>query len=127
MERSDEKKRKEASMRLIGMTLAFLCALAFACPAHAGNSRMEGLIKATETDYAKVKTDFVGARRDGRALSAAEIREMDEVACRTKARRTTIAGLKQAGARVLPPEQRGLFRLVAESLDNINLSDFGAT
>ena len=98
----------------------FVSVLAFAslaATAHA-ESRISNLLDATQSDYEAIKVDMHGAG-GARAMDA---RKLKAAADRITARRAAIDNLRRLGLKVLPRDQRGLFRLLVRNLDQINLA-----
>ncbi len=81
-------------------------------------SRFSNLLDATQRDYETVKVDMRGTG-GARAMDA---RKLKAAADRITARRAAIDNLRRLGLKVLPRDQRGLFRLLVRNLDQINLA-----
>jgi hypothetical protein len=114
--------RKEEAMKYITLSLVLAGLALLACPAFADSVKIAKLINATESDYESVKSDFQEAHRDGGPTWEADSRDVQDITNRITARREAIRALIMLGMKVLPADQRGLFKLVLGDLDRTNLS-----
>ena len=107
-------------MKILAILLTLAGLLITVSPASADDTRIANLIAATQGDYEAVHAGFQEAHRDGGLWKSK--RSLGDLARRIEARRTALSKLGRIGTKTLPPGQRGLFRLVIGSLDQINLS-----
>ncbi len=105
-------------MKYQAFLMSVLAFASLAATAHA-ESRISNLLDATQRDYEAIKVDMHGAN-DG--VSAMGARKLKAAADRITARRAAIENLRRLGLKVLPRDQRGLFRLLVQNLDQINLA-----
>ena len=97
--------------------MSVLAFASLAATAHA-ESRISNLLDATQRDYETINVDMHGAGGG----SAVDARKLKAAADRITARRAAIDNLRRLGLKVLPRDQRGLFRLLVRNLDQINLA-----
>ncbi|MHB8174231.1 MAG: hypothetical protein ACYDFU_07205, partial [Nitrospirota bacterium] len=98
--------------------ISVLAFASLAATAQAEN-RFSNLLDATQRDYEAIKVDMRGANDGAPAMNARELKAATD---RITARRRAIDNMRKLGLRVLPQDQRGLFRLLVQNLDQVNLA-----
>ena len=109
-------------MKTFALMLAAVAALLTATPAFADSARLVRLLNATQTDFEATKTSFREACRTGGPGWQEYRKTVATVSMRIAARRVALSGMRRTAMKDTPPGQRGLTKMLARDLDQINVT-----